>query len=195
MKGKDWYVILAPSMFSQSQLAETPAMDPRMLVGRTIESNLAELMGQPDKYYMNVKFRIEKVEGNKAYTRFDGYSCAREHLFRIVRRGSQKVRAVADVETTDGWKLQVISLFILNRNTDTEVKRKVRKLLFNEMVERAKQSSIDDFVLSVAGGILQREARKLGNKIYPIRFSEIESIEVKKAGQPDLSGPGGVAKE
>ena len=35
--------------------------------------------------------------------------------------------------------------------------------------------------------MLQKEIRKLGNKVYPVRFSEIERIEVVKPGQSDES--------
>ena len=49
--------------------------------------------------------------------------------------------------------------------------------------ESAKNSDINAFIRSITSGILQKDIRKLGNKIYPIRFSEIESIEVKKQGE------------
>jgi len=187
MKGKDWYVISAPKMFSETQIVETPAIDPKMLIGRTIESNVSELMGQPDKYYMTLKFKITSVDDNRAFTQFHGYSCAKEHLFRIIRKRSQKVRDVRDVETRDGWKLQVVSLVILNRNTDIEIRRKVRKIMGSGIEECAKNAGIDSFIRSITSGILQKEIRKLGNKIYPVRFSEIESIEVKKTGGTDSS--------
>jgi small subunit ribosomal protein S3Ae len=163
-------------------MAETPAIDPKVLVGRTVESNVSELLGQPDKYYMNMKFKVTKVDGSNATTQFHGYSCAKEHLFRIIRKRSQKVRAISDVETKDGWKLHVVSLVILNRNTDIEVRRKVRKIMVSGLEESAANSGIDAFIRSITSGVLQKDIRKLGNKIYPVRFSEIERIEVKKTG-------------
>jgi len=175
-------------MFGGDQLAETPAIDPRSLSGRTIETNLAELLGQPDKYYMNLKFKVDRIDDNKAYTHFHAYSCAREHLFRIVRKRSQKVRVASDVETKDGWKLQVVSLVVLNRNTNLEIQKKVRKIMVSGIAERAGESDIDTFIRSITSGILQKDIRKLGNRVYPIRFSEIESIEVKKTGSLDSVG-------
>jgi len=195
MKGKDWYVILAPKMFSETQMAETPAIDPKVLVGRTVESNVSELLGQPDKYYMNLKFKITGVNDHNASTRFHGYSCAKEHLFRIIRKRSQKVRATTNVETKDGWKLQVVSLVILNRNTDIEVRRKVRKIMVSGLMESAKGSGMDSFIRSITGGVLQKDIRKLGNKIYPVRFSEIERIEVLKAGSQETAEEPDEAKD
>jgi small subunit ribosomal protein S3Ae len=175
-------------MFGEGQLAETPAIDPKAVAGRTVESNVAELTGQPNKYYMNMKFRVDRVEDGRAYTRFHGYSCAKEHLFRVVRKRSQKVRAVSDVETKDGWKLHIVSLVILNRNTDVEVQRKVRKLVVSELAEKVRDMDISSLMRSITGGVLQKDIRKMGNRIYPIRFSEVESIEVSKAGvEPDAA--------
>jgi small subunit ribosomal protein S3Ae len=187
LKGKDWYVILAPKMFSETQMAETPAIDPKVLVGRTVESNVSELLGQPDKYYMNLKFKITGIEGGNANTQFHGYSCAKEHLFRIIRKRSQKVRAISDIETKDGWKLHVVSLVILNRNTDIEIRRKVRKIMVSGLEESASNADIGTFIRSITSGVLQKDIRKLGNKVYPVRFSEIESIAVKKAGAIEAS--------
>ena len=96
--------------FGETQMAETPAIDPKVLVGRTVESNASELLGQPDKYYMNLKFKIKEVNDHDALTCFHGYSCAKEHLCRIIRKRSQKVRAIVEVETKDGWRLQMVSL-------------------------------------------------------------------------------------
>ena len=174
---------MAPKLFAEAELVETPALDPNVIIGRTIETNLAELIGQPDKYYMNLKFKVSNVEGNRAYTEFHGYSCAKEHLFRIVRKRSQKVRAVNEVETKDGWKLQIVSLVILNRNTDAEIKRKVRKIMFSEIEKTAKDMTLSALIKSITSGALQKEVRKKGNRVYPIRFSEIEGIEVMKAGK------------
>jgi ribosomal protein S3AE len=189
LKGKDWYVILAPKMFGETPLAETPTVDPKSLIGRTVESTASELLGQPDKYYMNMKFKINKiVDDNKAITQFHGYSCAKEHLFRIIRKRSQKVRAISNIETKDGWRLQVVSLVILNRNTDVEIRRKVRKIMVSGIAENASRADIDTLIRSITSGILQKDIRKLGNKVYPVRFSEVESIEVIKAGPLNENG-------
>lgn len=185
MKGKDWYDILAPEMFNNVKLAETPAIDPKMVIGRTIESNVAELTGQANNYYMNIKFKIINIEGNIANTNFWEFSCAKEHLFRIIRKRSQKVRTISNVITKDGVKLQMVSLAILNRNTDIEIQRKVRALIVEELEKRTKETDLNNLIRSISSGILQKEIRKLGNKIYPIRFSEIERIEVLDMGKDE----------
>lgn len=170
-------------MFGNAVIAETPAIDSSAIMGRRIEVNVSQLTGQASKYYMSMGFRIDGVDGRKASTRFDGYSCSRDYLFHVVRKRTDKVRHIWAVETKDGWKLQVVALLILNRKTDANIKNKVRKLIDEQLDSAAKRSGIDDFVREVITGALQKEMKRLGNKIYPIRFSEIEKIEV--VGAPE----------
>jgi len=180
-KGKDWFVILAPKIFNEMQLAETPTTDPAMLVGRNVEIAVSDLLGQPGKYYMKVFFKITDVDSRNAYTRFNGYSTTREYLYRVVRKRLQKVESVNVFDTRDGWKLQITSIAVLNRNSDSEIQKKVRHIMVSHISEVAKKSAIDDILKKVIEGSLQKEIRKLGNKIYPIRFCEIAKIEVMKA--------------
>ena len=180
-KGKDWFAILAPEMFGQKQLAETPSTDPKYLLGRTLQNNVAELTGNPKKQYMNVLFKIKAVENGKAITRFNGYMCAREHLYRLVRKRNQKVEVINTLETKDGWKIQLTTLTVLNRNTDSTVQKKVRKKVDEFLRETAGKSSIDGFVKKIIEGSVQKSIRGMGSKIYPVRFVEISKIEVMKA--------------
>ena len=85
------------------------------------------------------------------------------------------------METKDGWKLQVTALLILNRKTEYKVMTRIRKLIDGQLEAAAGKSGIDAFVKDVVAGSIQKEMKRLGNKIYPVRFSEIESVEVLKA--------------
>jgi len=180
-KGKDWFVILAPKMFNEIILAETPTTDPAALVGRNLEIGASEILGQPGKYYMKLFFKITDVDSKNAYTRFNGYSTTREYLYRVVRKRNQKVESTDTFDTRDGWKLQITSIAILNRNTDSEIQKKVRVAMVNHISEAARKSGADDLVKRIIEGSLQREVRKLGSKIYPVRFCEVSKIEVAKA--------------
>jgi len=167
-------------MFNSVVLAETPAIDSSAIIGRTIRVNVSQLTGQASKYYMNLEFMIDAVDGKKASTVFAGYNSTRDYLFHVVRKRTEKVRHVRDVETKDGWRLQVVALLILNRKTDTNVKSKIRKIIDEQLDAAAKRNGIDGFVKDIVAGAVQKEMKRLGNKVYPVRFSEIESIEVLK---------------
>jgi ribosomal protein S3AE len=130
---------------------------------------------------MKMFFKITDVDSRNAYTRFNGYATTAEYLYRVVRKRNQKVESTDNFDTKDGWKLQITSMAILNRNTESEIQKKVRSVMVRHIDETAKKSGMDDLVKKVLEGSLQREIRKLGSKIYPVRFCEIAKIEVAKA--------------
>ena len=172
-------------MFNEMVLAETPTTDPATLVGRNVEIGVPEILGQPQKYYMKLYFKITDVDTKNAYTRFNGYATTREYLYRVVRKRNQKVESTDTFDTRDGWKLQITSMAILNRNTDSKIQKKVRTIMVGHIAEAAKKSGTDDLVKRVLEGSLQKEIRKLGSKVYPVRFCEVSKIEVMKA--PDAA--------
>jgi len=180
-KGKDWFAVLAPKMFGEMRLADTPAMDPESIMGRNLEISVSDLIGQPNKYYMKVFFKVTDVDARNAYTRFNGYCVGREHLSRAVRKRAQKVESINYFTTKDGWKIQVTSVAVLNRNTESEIQKKVRNAVVAHLEETAKRSGLDDILKKVIEGSLQREMKKLGSRIYPVRFFEVAKIEVMKA--------------
>lgn len=181
-KGKDWFTIISPKSFGNTFVADTPTTDPKSLVGRNVEVNVGDFFRQPNKYYMKIKFRIDRVEGKEAYTSFNGYSCLNEYISRYVRRGSEKVTLIDYVTTKDNWKIQVYSIAILNRKTDKKVQKAVRKAIQVYLSDKAKASTLEEFMKAVIAGIHQKHIKKTFSKIYPIRFSEISKIEVIKAG-------------
>lgn len=184
-KGKDWFVILAPKAFGENRLAETPTTDPKTIVGRNIQIGFDELTGNPSKYYMKLQFVIERVDGTKALTRFNGYSTSREYLFRVIRKRTQKIRIINNLETKDGWKLQITTVVVLNRNADVGIQRKIRLKLDASLKETAKKQKIDELVKMITSSVLQQNLKKTGTKIYPVRFTEIEKVEVLSPGSQE----------
>ncbi len=192
LKGKEWLTILAPKIFGEKVIGETPFTDQKTVINRVVEVSVPELTGDHSKFYMNLKFRIIKTEGNNGYTRFDGYECLKEHVLRNLRRRLQKVEIINYYETKDNWKLQITTVIILNRNTPTTIKKSVRKIVYEFLKENLKKLPLDDFLKITITGILQKKVKNEVNKTYPVRFSEITKIEVIKA--PDQS-PAATATE
>lgn len=177
-KGKDWFSILAPKSFGNAPLAETPATDSKSVMGRVIEISVPELTGDQSKYWMKLCFKINKINGKNAYTKFYGYKCIKQYIFRMVRKRIQKMRAINNLETKDGWKLQVSNVTILNRKTNIMIEKKVRKFVFEFLKDKAKELTHDEFVKQIINSEIQTKIKKLASKIYPVRFCEIEKVEV-----------------
>ncbi len=174
---------MSPDIFGNNFLSETPTTDPNSLIGRVIEVGVPNLTGDQSKYYMKVRFRVNKVDGGKVFTEFYGFRCAKEYVFRMVRKGSQRVDVYPVIDTKDGYKLHVGFIGILNRNVETSVKSRFRKFVSESLKENAGNITLDDFVKGVIAGVIQRKIKKRGSKIYPVRFAEILKIELK--GRPE----------
>jgi small subunit ribosomal protein S3Ae len=178
-KGKDWFVIFSPRMFGEKPIGETPATNPKTLVGRNIEVGLPELLGKPGRDFYRLVLAVDRIDEKAVYTRFNGYTALKEHVMRIVRKRTQKIESIMYVNTKDRWKLQVSSVAILNRNTETTLRKRVRAHIDKELAERVSRTGIDELVNSIISANLQRSLKKSGTKIYPVRFFEITKIEVK----------------
>jgi small subunit ribosomal protein S3Ae len=177
-KGKDWFAIFSPRAFGERVIGETPATNPKTLMGRNIKVGLPELLGQPGNEFSRVSLLIDRIDNNVAYTRFNGYSTLKEHIMRVVRKRTQKVESIMHVDTKDKWKLQVSSVAILNRNTETAVKKKVRAHMEGLLKRMASEANTDELVRNIINTKLQRTIKKSATKIYPVRFFEISKIEV-----------------
>ena len=55
---KQWYNILAPEQFDRVKLGTTPADNPEKLIGRTIETTLGAISGNPNQNHIKLKFKV-----------------------------------------------------------------------------------------------------------------------------------------
>lgn len=179
-KGKDWFAILAPKSFGENIIAETPATDPKTLMGRVVEVTITDLLGQRGKDYQKLRFKIDKIDDNKACTKFSGYVTVKEFISRVIRKRLQKIEIIGNVKTRDEWVLQISSIAVMNRNVERNIQRKVRLWVENLLSETAGRSGIDDFVKFIVAGSIQHKIKKQGSKIYPVRFFEVSKIEVMR---------------
>jgi len=182
-KGKDWFTVIAPETFGSKELGDVPATDPESLINRKLETSLSDITGNPAKYYVKLNFKINSVKGDKAYTSFSGMKIIKEQLFRIVRKRTSRVEIVQDVTTKDGWVLHLNVLAILNRASQIEIQGKVRKRAITFLQDFASKSTAADFIKTACDDLVQKNIKKFGSKIYPVRFCEIVRIDVKKEGK------------
>ncbi|MBI4181533.1 MAG: 30S ribosomal protein S3ae [Candidatus Aenigmarchaeota archaeon] len=182
-KGKDWYVVQAPDMFGGGDVGEIPATDPETLMGRTLVVPLSQVTGNPSKYYQKLTFKVAEVKGSRALTQFVGMRLAREHAFRLVRKRTAKVEVVTDVTTKDGWALHVKIVATTNRAVETEIQHKVRRKVVEMTAEIASKFEMAEFIKQVCEDLHQKNIKKYASKIYPIRYCDVEKVEVMQRGK------------
>lgn len=184
---KQWYEIVTPKMFGEKVIGETPAADPRQLVGRTIEASLMEISKDFQRFYVKLVLQITDVSGQRAHTKFLGHDTMYERIYRMVQRHTRRVDVIQVVTTKDGVKIKVKSIFILARRVNTSIKKDARALAREIIDAAAKESTMEDFIGMVIKGDLQQKIREDCSKIYPVGNVEVRKTEIlqgKRAAAP-----------
>ena len=177
LKGKNWYTIVSPAMFGEKPLGEALAADPSTLPGRKVTASLMELTGDPSRYYMTMRFKINEISGTTAKTVFNGHECTRDFSARIVQRFTQRIDTNTVIQLTDA-KIRVKAIAICNRHVTDNIAKAVRKRLEDMIYEAAEGKSLEEFIGMFITGEIQGAIRADVNRIYPIRVFEFNKTEV-----------------
>ncbi len=180
---KEWYQIIAPPVFGSKVIGETPAFDPKNLIGRTYEASLVELTDDLTKFYIKVKLKIYKIDGYKAYTKFVGHEIMRERVYRLVQRRSERVDVIKDIKLKDGTEIRFKVLLILLRNTSNSINTSVRKRTEEILEEFSKNADLNSVIDGIVKGEIAKKIKEDIRKIYPVGAVEIRRTEIKKEGK------------
>jgi ribosomal protein S3AE len=180
-KGKDWYNIFAPDELGRVLIAQTPATDPKTLIGRCVSVSVADILGDESKYYMKFRLTVKDVEGKSARTVFGGFQCTGEHVMRMIRRNADKLECICPITTKDNYQLMVKTVAIISPKTTAVIKRELGKFIKNTLDYYAQKHNVYDLVRRVVTTEVQMRIKNEGSSIHPIRFAEIEKIRVLKA--------------
>lgn len=187
-KTKNWYALMAPSMFGKAKIAETPADDPDKVLGRTVEVSLQELTGDFAKAHIKLIFKVIDVRGLEAHTAFIGHETTTDYVKRMARRHKSKIDGVFDVTTKDGKRIRVKPSAYTNKRIQTSQKRAIRAVMKQVIETLAKNNTLDDFVKLMLDGEIGKQTYKLSKTIYPVKrvevhkseLLEVPKVEVKK---------------
>jgi len=175
---KKWYQILSSPEFGQKPIGETPADDASKVVGRTIEVSLGELESDFSKHNIKLKFKVNEVAGESAYTQFVGYTLTREYLRSLIKRRTSKVDANIKVSTQDGRMLRVKpSCFTVKRAKSSQI-RAIRKVMEEVVRKRASELSLQAFIEEMLSGKLAYQIYREAKHIYPLRKVEVRKTQI-----------------
>ncbi|MCS4542222.1 MAG: 30S ribosomal protein S3ae [Euryarchaeota archaeon] len=175
---KSWYTILAPKMFGQAEIGETPADDPNKLIGRTIESTLKDLTGDFTKQNIKLMFQVNNIEGATAHTKFIGHKLARDYIRSQVRRGSSRVDAIVDVTTKDGYKLRIKGVAFSAHRANTSQEDSIRVTMINVIEKASSEKNYEQLIQEIVLGKLSEDIRRQVKLIFPLRRIEIRKTEL-----------------
>jgi small subunit ribosomal protein S3Ae len=176
---KQWYEIIAPRMFGEKVVGETMAVDPKSLIGRKIQVSLMELSRNYSQFYIKLDLKVERVEGNRAFTVFMGHDIMRERVYRMVQRHGRRVDVVQDVTTKDGVHMRMKTVFMLIRRVGTSTKNSARTMAREAISEISKEKNFEDLMDMIIKGELQMQLKRHCSKVYPVGSMEIRKTELQ----------------
>lgn len=175
---KKWYTVYAPKIFGGMEIGEILVTDPKKLNERVIEVLLSDIIKDPSKFYIKLRFRGDEIEDEKLFTKFIGHECLRDYISHIVRRGITRVDNNIVVTTKDNIKVRVKGLLITTRRVNVSMKKKMIKTMDKIVLEHAKKTNFEEFVKDMIFGVISKKIKQACKKIYPVSKVEIRKSHV-----------------
>lgn len=186
-KAKQWYKVISPEMFGRSPVGETVANDPERIVGRVIETTLGDLTNNFSKQNTKLRFRVDRVAGDSAYTRFVGHEMTTDYIRSLVKRRTSRIDAIVDVTTTDGYQVRVKpSCFTVKRARANQVKS-IREISKQVVLQKASGLDLNQLIQEVVLGKLSLDIYKEAKMVYPLRRVEVRKTEI--VAEPGIVAP------
>lgn len=185
-KAKSWYTVHAPPMFDTQVLGESPAEDPAQMEGRIAEVTVQDLTGDFSKMHVKVQFRVDRLDGSDAFTRFAGHDMTSDYIRRLTRRKRSRIDGVFQVKTKDDALVRMKPMAITDRRIQSSKQAAIRRIMHRVAYERAGSSSLAEFVEAMILGDLAREIATACKTIQPIFRVEIRRSEVLRP--PSVAG-------
>lgn len=185
---KRWYDVLAPEQFDRKVIGKTPADEPDMIPGRTLETTLGEITDNASENNTKLTFKITDVGSDAAYTEFIKHQLTRDYVRSLVRRGASKVDASLSVRTSDDYRLKVKPVAFTTKKANHSQERAIRARMVEMVREAANDRTYEAFMDSIVHGRLSSAIYTDAKTIYPLRRVEIEKATV-------LARPDEVAEE
>jgi len=165
-------------MFGRTPVGETIANDPNRIVGRIIETTLGELTNNFSKQNTKLKFRVDRVAGDSAYTKFVGHEMTTDYVRSLVKRRTSRIDSIVDVTTVDGYQVRVKpSCFTVKRARANQVKT-IRELSRQVVLAKAVGLDLNQLVQEIVMGKLSLDIYKEAKAIYPLRRVEVRKTEI-----------------
>ena len=179
-KAKNWYQILAPTLFDSIPVSETLAEKQSNLIGRVTEVSLQDITNDFRKSHVKLFFKIHKIEEGNAFTQFKGHTLTSDYLRRMIRRRKSRVDGVYDVETRDGAFLRVKPFAITDNRIQNSQKKLIRNIMKDTITKEGKLKTLNEFLRDTLDEKIGGEIFKSCKKLYPIKRIEIYKTEIKR---------------
>lgn len=180
VKKKVWVSILAPKMFNEIVVGETPADSAQATVGKVVTVNMMTLTGDARKQSINAKLKIMDVKEGKAFTKLIKYEINPSAIKRLVRRNKERIDESLVYQTKDGVKVRIKPFILTINQTRSSTVAEIRKRLKVFLYKTIAQTTYDDLFKLVIENRIQKEIGMSISKLYPLKNVEIRVMHIEK---------------
>jgi len=177
-RSKEWYRVLAPDMFNNTQIAETLSDEREKVVGRVTEVTMQDLTGDFSKMHIKLLFKVDEVNGFDAHTRFIGHTLTSDYIRRLTRRKHSKTDGVFDVLTKDKALVRVKPMAVTEKRIQVSQQQAIRSIMGEVLNREAAKNMHSEFVREMLAGNISKNILKACKPIYPLKRVEIRRSEV-----------------
>ncbi|RLA92957.1 MAG: 30S ribosomal protein S3ae, partial [Deltaproteobacteria bacterium] len=183
-KAKNWYQVVAPSLFDNVQIADTLSDSPDQLIGRITEVSLQNLTNDFRKSHIKLFFKIHKTEELIAHTQFVGHTLTSDYLRRMIRRRKSRIDGIYDITTRDGAYMRIKAFATTEKRIQNSQKKLIRNSMKKTILDAGKAKTLNEFIRDIIDGKIGSDIYKNCKNLYPIKRVEIYKTEVKR--QPTI---------
>lgn len=179
-KKKKWHKVIAPKLFNEMMIGETPALEPNSVPGRTLRINMMTLTGDIKKQNFDVTFEIEKVMGDTAYSIIRKFEMNASSIRRLVRKAKNRVDDSFICATSDNKNVRIKPFLVTFAMTTNSVITKLRKKAKEFLLRSIRGMTYDTLCREIVSFNIQRTMRANLCKTYPLRVCDIRVMELQK---------------
>jgi len=135
------------------------------------------LMHDPKKSNFKIKFKIREVRGEEAFTDLMGYYLPTTYIKRAVRPGKSIVEDSFKGKTKDNIAVIAKPFLITRAIVSNSVKTSLRKKCREYLIKYLSEMDYKDIMGNLLNDGLQRDLRKILEKIYPLTICQLRVFE------------------
>lgn len=173
---KKWFPIVAPEEFNNIEIGETLAYTEDELIGRRLNVNLMNLIGDPKRQSMEISLKINRIDSQTARTETMGYSLMKTYVKRLSRKDTKKIDVSFIFDLEGNGKVAIKPVIVTRAKTYRSVITALRKKTYDFLSDYCKKNSFDKVLDSVINNQLQKDLKKALNKIYPVSLCQFRVV-------------------
>ena len=173
-----WYQLHAPSMFNYAIMAHTPADSADVVNGRVTEVPLEKLTGDFNQKNFMIKFRVNEVRGNNAFTSFDGHRLTSDYKRALTRRKNSRIDCNFVLNLQDDVQIRIKPIIMVDKRIKKSQERVLRAVAHKCIDESLTKLNISETLKKIYSGDLSKEVATMLKSTYPTKRVEISKIHV-----------------